>query len=106
MDWSDKEDYSQFIPGAYPAEPAQLPTTPVHTPVVYEAQFSDLHTPTPAQRPRRLPSLTPRPPDRYPSSSPQCPVPKPVEFSSPDWPDSEHPSQIFEIKEDEPFFGD
>jgi hypothetical protein len=50
--------------------------------------------------------LTPCPPGRYPSSSPQRSVQKPVEFSSPYWPDSdtELPSQIFEIKEeDDPF---
>lgn len=79
---SDNEDYSQFIPGAYPEEPTQ-PTTPVLIPLVYKAQFCDLSPPTPAQRPRRLLSLTPCPPGRYPSSSLPRPTQEPLGFDCP-----------------------
>ena len=79
---SDNEDYSQFIPGAYPEEPTQ-PTTPVLTPLVYKAQFSDLSLPTPAQQPCQLLSLTPCPPGRYPLLLLPRPTQEPLGFDCP-----------------------
>ena len=83
-------------------EPSQLPTTPVHAPVVHDARFSDLYPAN--QQAHQHSSLTPCPPGRYPSSPPQCPVLEDLafDFPSPDWSD-ELPSHDFDEIKADPF---